>query len=192
MRSASLRFCSGVRPATQVTCTYGTKPPRVSLCSTRSVSIRTPLALCDASGLRGQFCSAVRAVRPAPLHAASAIRAGGLKRSAAVRAENKSSWNVLSAAWARFRHRTSQDEVQNYADAVWDKNRQQRPHYVAHTATFCIAIHITIKQNIGKHDERDAKRKQELQAGIPHAHVVIAGQPNGKQQQSHSNVNEPS
>src|ERR1700693_1163753 len=190
MRSASLRFCSGVRPATQVTCTYGTKPPRVSLGSSRSVSIRRPPALRDASSLRGQFCSAVRTVRPAPLHATPAIRAGGLKRRPAVRAENKSGRNVLSAAWTRFRHRTAQDEIQNNADAVRDKNRQQRPHYVTHAATFCVAIHITRKQHIGKQDEREAKRKQELQAWVPHAHVVIAGQCHGEKQQSHSKVDE--
>src|SRR6202030_3557712 len=121
MRSASLRFCSGVRPATQVTCTYGTKPPPVSRAFYRSVSIRLLSALRDACGLRGQFCSTVRAVRPAPLHPTPAIGAGGLKRRAAVRAEYKSCWDVLRATWARFRHRTPQDEVQNNADAVGDE-----------------------------------------------------------------------
>jgi uncharacterized OsmC-like protein len=47
-----------------------------------------------------------------------------------------------AAAGTVHQQRFAQDEVEDDADAIKKKNRQQRPHDVAHAAAACISIDV--------------------------------------------------
>src|SRR3989442_15399923 len=96
MRCAILRFCSGERPSTQVTCTCGIwllllvkNAAHGSRCPRRKP---TPIQKDPSTRLRGRglhFCSAVSAVNPAGLDRAVALRAGEPQSGAAMRTEGE-------------------------------------------------------------------------------------------------------
>src|SRR2546426_848454 len=146
MRCAILRFWSGERPSTQVTCTCGIwlllmkNAPYGNRCSRRKP---TPTQKNPSARLRGRglhFCSAVSAVDPARLDGAVALRAGEPQSGAAMRTEGETPISRFPARPAGLRQGISEQKIKDDADEVGNENGQKRPHHIAHAAALGIAI----------------------------------------------------
>src|SRR5260370_37372505 len=149
MRCAILRFWSGERPSTQVTCTCGIwllllikNAAHGNRCPRRKPTPiqKNPSARLRSRGL--QFCPAVGADAPTSLHGAAALRAGESQSGAAIRTEGESSINRFPAHRARARQGTAEQQITDDADEGRIENRQERPHDVTHAAAPGIATAV--------------------------------------------------
>src|SRR5712691_5705416 len=195
MRCAILRFWSGERPSTQVTCTCGIwrlllmkNAAHCNRCPRRKP---TPTQKNPSARLRGrglQFYSAVGAVAPTRLDRAVALRAGERQPGATMRTERERSSGRFSARRARPGQRVAQQEVQDDSDGVRNEDCQQRPHDVAHVATLGIAIDEANQRNPHEQNERHSEGKQRLLPVWPKAHSLVARNRDQKGQQRNANI----
>src|SRR5712691_7177046 len=166
MRRAILRFWSGERPSTQVTCTCGIwllllvkNAAHCNRCPRRKP---TPIQKDPSARLRGrglQFCPAVGAVDPARLDGAVALRAGEPQSGAAMRTEGETPISRFPARPAGLRQGISEQKIKDDADEVGNEDRQKRPHHIAHAAALGIAIDEADERNPDQEKKPESKGK---------------------------------
>src|SRR5260370_10811122 len=89
--------------------------------------------------------------------------AGGLDGGAAAGAECVAGLHAGAAAGTICQQRFAQDEVEDDADAVGQKDGQQGPHHITHTAAPGIAIDIAHQQRVACRGQRHHDSEQESQ-----------------------------
>src|SRR6266705_1285894 len=193
MRCAILRFWSGERPSTQVTCTCGIcflllvkNAAHGNRCPRRKPTQKNPSARLRGRGL--QFYSAVGAVAPTRLDRAVALRAGERQPGATMRTESELPGGRFSARRARPGQRVAQQEVEDDSDGVRNEDCQQRPHDVAHVAALGIAIDEADERNPHQEKERHSEGKQRLLPVLPKAHFLVARNQDQQGQQRKANI----